>query len=505
MRKHFWQETLGFVIIVLCLRGIGANQDANRLFEDLLSDYNKLVRPVDNNSETLNVTFKLKLSQLLQIHEKNQIMTTNVWLEHSWVDYKLTWKPDEYGGVDVLYVPSEMIWLPDIVLYNNADGNYQVTIMTKAKLQANGTVEWTPPAIYKSMCQIDVKWFPFDQQKCEMKFGSWTYGGLEVDLQHRDRSKIRTDQVPSYPGGKELETIWIVDKGIDLDEYYPSVEWDILSVPAFRHEKRYPCCNSPFIDITYELQLRRKTLFYTVNLIFPSVGMSFLTALVFYLPSDSGEKISLCISILISLTVFFLLLVEIIPSTSLVIPLIGKYLLFTMVLVTVSVVVTVVTLNVHYRSPTTHTMPKWLRVIFLYWLPRLLQMQRPGDEERESRFKQQEKHKSKDRRKSMAQDRFKPYTSFGKETSDFLSPDYKPYGQRKEKSTPVKSAVDSVCYIADHLRNAEADDEVIEDWKYAAMVMDRLFLWVFTLSCAAGTFAIILRAPTIYDNTKALA
>ena len=81
-----------------------------------------------------------------------------------------------------------------------------------------------------------------------------------------------------------------------------------------------------------------------MNLIFPSVCISFLTVLVFYLPSGGGEKISLCISILISLTVFFLLLVEIIPSTSLVVPLIGKYLLFTMVLVTLSVVVTVITL-----------------------------------------------------------------------------------------------------------------------------------------------------------------
>ncbi|PRD22058.1 UNVERIFIED_CONTAM: Acetylcholine receptor subunit alpha-like [Trichonephila clavipes] len=36
-----------------------------------------------------------------------------------WNDYKLTWDPREYGGVDMLHVPSDHIWRPDIVLYNN--------------------------------------------------------------------------------------------------------------------------------------------------------------------------------------------------------------------------------------------------------------------------------------------------------------------------------------------------------------------------------------------------
>jgi len=106
---------------------------------------------------------------------------------------------------------------------------------------------------------------------------------------------------------------------------------------------------SLFSDITFNLTMRRKTLFYTVNLIIPCVGISFLTVLVFYLPSDSGEKVTLCISILLSLTVFFLLLAEIIPPTSLAVPLLGKYLLFTMVLVTLSISVTVGVLNVHFR------------------------------------------------------------------------------------------------------------------------------------------------------------
>lgn len=63
---------------------------------------------------------------------------------------------------------------------NSADGNYEVTIMTKAILHHTGKVVWKPPAIYKSFCEIDVEYFPFDQQTCFMKFGSWTYDGYTV-------------------------------------------------------------------------------------------------------------------------------------------------------------------------------------------------------------------------------------------------------------------------------------------------------------------------------------
>jgi len=86
--------------------------------------------------------------------------------------------------------------------------------------------------------------------------------------------------------------------------------------------------------------------------------------------------VTLCISILVSLTVFFLLLAEIIPPTSLAVPLLGKYLLFTMILVSLSVWMTVCVLNVHYRSSTTHTMSPFVRKLFLYIMPRILMMRR---------------------------------------------------------------------------------------------------------------------------------
>lgn len=58
----------------------------------------------------------------------------------------------------------------------SADGNFEVTLSTKAILNYTGYILWRPPAIYKSSCEIDVEYFPFDEQTCVMKFGSWTYG-----------------------------------------------------------------------------------------------------------------------------------------------------------------------------------------------------------------------------------------------------------------------------------------------------------------------------------------
>ena len=39
----------------------------------------------------------------------------------------------------------------------------------------------------------------------------------------------------------------------------------------------------------------------------------------------------------------------------------------------------------------------------------------------------------------------------------------------------------------------------MEDWKFVGMVLDRLFLWVFTVAVLGGTVVIILRAPSLYD------
>jgi nicotinic acetylcholine receptor len=65
-------------------------------------------------------------------------------------------------------------------MIRSADGNFDVTLATKATIYHVGLVEWKPPAIFKSSCEIDVEFFPFDEQTCVLKFGSWTYDGFKV-------------------------------------------------------------------------------------------------------------------------------------------------------------------------------------------------------------------------------------------------------------------------------------------------------------------------------------
>ncbi|XP_072004094.1 neuronal acetylcholine receptor subunit alpha-5 [Engystomops pustulosus] len=406
----------------------------DRLFKYLFQqqDYQKWVRPVEHLNDTVKVKFGLAITQLVDVDEKNQLMTTNVWLKQEWVDVKLRWAPSEFAGITSIRVPSDSIWIPDIVLYDNADGRFEGSV-TKAVVRYDGTINWTPPANYKSSCTIDVTFFPFDLQNCSMKFGSWTYDGSQVD-------------------------ITLEDFDVDKRDFFDNGEWEIVTATGNKGNRTDGCCWYPFI--TYSFIIRRLPLFYTLFLIIPCIGLSFLTILVFYLPSNEGEKISLCTSVLVSLTVFLLVIEEIIPSSSKVIPLIGEYLVFTMIFVTLSIVITVFAINIHNRSSSTHNaMAPWVRKIFLHKLPKLLCMRSHVDR----------------------------YFTRNEDTGIVSGPE-------KTRNT-LEAALDSIRYITRHVVKEHEVCEVVEDWKFVAQVLDRMFLWTFLLVSVLGS--IFLFIPVI--------
>ncbi|XP_013791583.1 acetylcholine receptor subunit beta-like 1 [Limulus polyphemus] len=354
---------------------------------------------------------------------------------------------------------------------------------------------WVPPAIYQSSCTIDVTYFPFDQQKCVMKFGSWTFNGDEVSL------KLDSD-----------------NRWVDLSSYWKSGTWDIVEVPAFLNVYNNSRDIKPTeTDISFYITIRRKTLFYTVNLILPTFSISFLCILVFYLPAEAGEKVTLGISILLSLVVFLLLVSKILPPTSLVLPLIAKYLLFTFLMNTGSILVTVVIINLSFRGPRTHRMPNWIRVAFLKYLPILLFMKRP----RKTRLRwmmempnykthhlyhsspegKPSQLRSKSEFMELADIHHPNCTAARKPSPEPEAQLLEPEAQDTLFLTPkAYRAIEAIEFIAEHLRSEDEYVQIREDWKFVAMVIDRLQLYIFFAVTTAGTIGILLDAPHIFQH-----
>ncbi|XP_072519044.1 neuronal acetylcholine receptor subunit beta-2 [Salminus brasiliensis] len=481
----------GLALLALTVGAVLCAEVEERLINYLLSPerYNKLIRPAVNKSQQVTIAIQVSLAQLISVNEREQIMTTNCWLTQVWNDYRLMWDPEEYEGVRKVRLPSRHIWLPDIVLYNNADGTYEVSFYSNAVVSSNGEVAWLPPAIYKSACKIEVRDFPFDQQNCTLKFRSWTYDHTEIDM-------------------------ILLSDFASRDDFKPSGEWDIISLPGRKNEDPN---DETYLDITYDFIIRRKPLFYTINLIIPCVLITSLAILVFYLPSDCGEKMTLCISVLLALTVFLLLISKIVPPTSLAVPLIGKYLMFTMVLVTFSIVTSVCVLNVHHRSPSTHTMPPWVKDFFLHRLPTFLFMRRPGTSNMREKFRRKHQQRSFSEMPAKGDQDASDSTFFVNEDSakhmGWRTTDLPENSELRKRlavkcSVDVEEAMEGVRYIADKMKSEDDDEGIIEDWKYVAMVIDRLFLWIFVLVCVAGTVGLFMQPlfnsynTPIMDNTE---
>jgi len=110
---------------------------------------------------------------------------------------------------------------------------------------------------------------------------------------------------------------------VDLDNYVFNGEWELLTIGVRRNEIVYACCVEPYPDVTFTIVIRRRTLYYLFNVIFPCLWLTVLSLVGFWLPPDSGEKITLGITVLLAFSVFMLMIAENMPATSEFVPLMG--------------------------------------------------------------------------------------------------------------------------------------------------------------------------------------
>lgn len=460
------------------------DDDELRLIKYLFDgSYNKEVRPVRNKSEPVSVIIDLAYTQLVNLDAKNQVLVSNSWIRMFWKNHLLTWDKDKYGGIKSINIDPKIVWLPDIILYNNADETLASGQMdqfkTKVILHHDGSNSWYSPTILRSRCAIDIEYFPFDDQRCDLKFVSWTYDGLRVDLQNKS-SKA------------------------DLKSYLPSGEFELIDATAKRGVEKYSCCVEPYPNIVFTLHVRRKTLFYFNNLIVPCFLITALGLLTFVLPPATGERVTLVITTLLAMTVFMLMIAENTPTTSEVTPLIGKFFIASMVIIGLSLIATCIVLNLYECSKSVDTVPVWIRHLVIDIAAPFLRVDPPKDRPNIDFANNKEVESVVVRKDAKNEVVCLPHKGHGDKnhgaghgvswTSHRQGYESESAPRQRPYTIPEKLA-EGIAILGERARKQEKVDAMTEEWQVVAKVADRFFLLVFLLTITVTTAYIFLNRP----------
>ncbi|KAM9597166.1 acetylcholine receptor subunit epsilon [Trichechus inunguis] len=473
-------EALLCALFLLGLLGSGEGKNEElRLYHHLFDNYDPGSRPVRGPEDTVIITIKVTLTNLISLKEKEQTLTSSVWIGIDWQDYRLNYSKADFGGIKTLRVPSEHVWLPEIVLENNIDGQFGLAYHANVLVFEGGYVSWLPPAIYRSTCAMEVTYFPFDWQNCSLIFRSQTYSAEEVEF--------------TFAVDDDGETIDKID--IDTEDYTENGEWAIDFCPGVIRRHDGGSADGPgYSDVIYTLIIRRKPLFYIINIIVPCVLISSLVLLAYFLPAQAGgQKCTVSINVLLAQTVFLFLIAQKIPETSLSVPLLGKFLIFVMVVATLIVMNCVIVLNVSLRTPTTHAVSPRLRHVLLELLPRLMGSGPPPEAPRAA---------SLSRRASSVGILLRAEELILKKPRSELVFE----GQRYRQGTwtaalcqslgaaapEVRCCVDVVNFVTESTREQEAASEEVSDWVRMGKALDNICFWAALVLFSVGSGLIFL-------------
>jgi len=185
-----------------------------------------------------------------------------------------------------------------------------------------------------------VKDFPFDTQCCEINLYSWAHTAEQM-------------LILQY-GNKNIT---------NLTHLAQNTEWFIYNTCAMNSTIR-TSANLKWWVARYAIQIKRESIYHFYTLLMPCAVLSFCSILLFWLPPDSEEKITLGVTVLLAFFVNSLIVSNYTPEATFELPVIGKYYAFNIFFVALSLAGAVFILRLHFRGHKTNRVPKWVRILF---------------------------------------------------------------------------------------------------------------------------------------------
>lgn len=191
------------------------------------------------------------------------------------------------------------------------------------KVTSDGYVRWLPFQVFESKCDVDITYFPDDDQFCDIVIHSWSFIKQEVNV-----TLFENDSTP-----------------VDYYSYVKNSVWDIVSTNAYASPD-----SSEESEVTFSFWLRRKPLYYINNLIVPMALQGVISLMVFVIPADAGEKMSFGMTVFLSFVVFLSIISTHLPTNSEKTPILGVYIIIQMTKGVVIIIISSFQVRVHHRK-----------------------------------------------------------------------------------------------------------------------------------------------------------
>ncbi|XP_032027641.1 5-hydroxytryptamine receptor 3E isoform X2 [Hylobates moloch] len=287
----------------------------------------KPFRPATNISVPTQVNISFTMSAILDV---------------VWDNPFISWNPEECEGITKMSMAAKNLWLPDIFIIELMDVDKTPKDLT-AYVSNEGRIRYKKPMKVDSICNLDIFYFPFDQQNCTLTFSSFLY---TVDSMLLDMEK----------------EVWeITDASRNILQTHG--EWELLGIS--KATAKLSRGGNLYDQIVFYVAIRRRPSLYVINLLVPSGFLVTIDALSFYLPVKSGNRVPFKITLLLGYNVFLLMMSDLLPTCGT--PLIGVYFALCLSLMVGSLLETIfITHLLHVATTQPPPLPRWLHCLLLH-------------------------------------------------------------------------------------------------------------------------------------------
>ncbi|KAK3602110.1 hypothetical protein CHS0354_030459 [Potamilus streckersoni] len=306
--------------------------DSTKLIEDLLSGYDKLVRPVADQSQPVSLYISMDLVAIQEFDEVLEKFSVVAVIYIIWEDIRMTWNSSEYNGLSTILIPQPNVWTPTLLVTNSFGTVKPIGAdWMKVRYYDNGISVYSPGDVFQTTCAVDVTFYPYDAQTCKVMLIPW--GSLPTEI-----------------------TIY-ASKDYVLKSYFSeNGEWEVTSTSVTSGK------TDVLSYIEFIIKMKRRPRFILVNVLLPIIFMGILNIMVFILPAESGERVSFCITVLLAFAVFLTIVGDNLPKTSKPMPMICYFLLVNLSLSTFISIMTILNLRL-YHKPESKPVPRLLAVM----------------------------------------------------------------------------------------------------------------------------------------------